>query len=286
MNAKVLFPTRRLAGAVALLLISGFSGPALAIFGGEPDDGKHPNVCTVIVYHYTWGLIPCSGTLIHERVILTAGHIVAGIEAGQATLYGVAFGQEVNVEDPTTWLEVSGAVYQHSRFDVQKLGVNPANADIAVLILKDPVTAITPATLPAPGFLDDLKEARQLESGPNGTRFTVVGYGSGLDGPPPELIYPVSDEGIVIRNAAQSGYLGLNDGWLFLIQNPAAGYGGVALGDSGGPTFWTDPATGQEVLVSITSWAGLATGMSYRIDTLESLAFIQQVIDSLEAESP
>jgi hypothetical protein len=75
-----------------------------------------------------------------------------------------------------------------------------------------------------------------------------------------------------------------NGGWLFLHQNLATGYGGTALGDSGGPTFWSDPATGHEVLVSITSWGdpkAVATGITYRIDTVGSLQFIQDVIDSL-----
>jgi hypothetical protein len=285
MNARVFFRTGRacemLAGAVALLLLSSaFPSPAWAITGGEPDGNRHPNVVAVIAHHPMYGLLPFTGTLIHPRVILTAGHAVAMIESGEVTLYGVSFGQEADLQDPSTWLPVSAVV---ARFT--GLNANPHGADIAALVLKDPVTSVAPATLPTAGFLDNLRKAGQLQAGPQATRFTVVGYGYGLDWPPPQPIYPVSDEGVVIRNAALSGYMSMNDGWLHLSQNFARGYGGTAVGDSGGPTFWTDPGTGQEVLVSITSWGDFKwvnTGITYRIDTESSLQFIQDVIDSLE----
>ena len=266
-----------LAGAVALLLISAaFSGPAWAITGGGPDEGRHPNVVAVIAYHPVLGLFPFSGTLIHERVILTAGHAVAFIESGELTLLGVSFGQEADLEDPSTWVEVSDLVCSYTALH----GADPSRTDIGLLVLKDPVTSLVPATLPTAGFLDDLKKAGQLKAGPHGTRLTVVGYGMCLDWPPPEAFW----QDPPMRNTAQSGYLGLNDGWLCLNQNLAAGYGGTALGDSGGPVFWTDPVTGKEVLVSITSWGGslVGNGWYYRIDTVESLQFIQDVIDSPE----
>jgi hypothetical protein len=104
-----------------------------------------------------------------------------------------------------------------------------------------------------------------------------------LDWPPPELFW----QDPPVRNTVQSGYLGLNDAWLHMNQNLAAGYGGIAFGDSGGPVFWNDPHTGQEVLVSVTCWGDakfVATGITYRIDTVESLQFIQDVIDSLGAK--
>jgi len=155
---------------------------------------------------------------------------------------------------------------------------------------------VAPATLPTAGLLENLKKARQLKAGPRGTRFTVVGYGFGLAWPPPELIWPYEPVPVEYngqrvlfwggaRNVAQTGYLGLNGGWLITLQNPATGNGGTAMGDSGGPTFWINPITGQEVLVSITAWGDpncVAMDFSYRIDTVESLNFIQGVIDSLE----
>jgi len=291
MNARVFFPARRvaamLAGALVLLLISAlFTGPAWAITGGEPDNGRHPNVGAVIFQNRaTGGIGNASGTLVHPRVFLTAGHVVGMLESGQFTLLGVSFDQEINLQGvdpldrstwPTTWLPVSAVVGTFTGFNA-----NPKGIDIGAIILQDPITSVTLATLPAVGLLDDLKEDHQLKGGPDATRFTVVGYGMLLDWPPPEAFWPDTR----MRNTAQSGYHALNDAWLFLNQNLAQGYGGTAQGDSGGPTFLTNPETGQEVLVSITSWGDVpfvATGITYRIDTAESLQFIQDVIDSVE----
>jgi hypothetical protein len=115
---------------------------------------------------------------------------------------------------------------------------------------------------------------------------TVVGYGRGLNFPPPVQIPAISPDGYAHRRVAQTGYLGLNDAWLSTSQNLAAGYGGTLSGDSGGPVVWTDPDTGEEILVAITAWGGslIGNGFYYRIDIAESLAFIQDAIDSLEAE--
>ena len=282
MNARVFFPARRasgmLAGALVLLLISAaLSGPAWAITGGESDRNQHPNVGAVIFYvPATGGIGNASGTLVHPRVFLTAGHVVDMLESGQFTLLGVSFDEKLNLEDPTSWLPVSAVVGTFTGFNA-----NPKGIDIGAIILQEPVTSVKLATLPPVGLLDDLKKDHQLKGGPDATRFTVVGYGMLLDWPPPEAFWPDTR----MRNTAQSGYHALNDAWLFLNQNLAQGYGGTAQGDSGGPTFLTNPETGQEVLVSITSWGDVpfvATGITYRIDTAESLQFIQDVIDSVE----
>jgi len=271
---------RMLAGAVALLLVSGaFGGRAWAIIGGEPDGNHHPNVGAVIFYDSAVGGVTCaSGTLIHPRVLLTAGHVIDMIESGRVVLLGVSFEQEISPEDSRTWLEVSEIVGTFTGATA-----SPRDIDIGAIILRRPVRKLTPEPLPAEGFLESLKNAGQLLAGAEGTRFTVVGYGMRVDWPPPEPSW-WADE-CPQRNAAESGYLGLNVGWLFLNQNLAAGYGGTTTGDSGGPTFWTDPETGEEVLVSVSSWGDInciAHGLAYRIDTAESLGFIQDVIDSLE----
>jgi hypothetical protein len=284
MKPRTLFSTkqasRMLVGGVVLLLIwAAFSAPAWAIVGGKPDGNRHPNVGAVIVRHPLYGVIPYfSGTLIHERVFLTAGHGVASILAGEVELLGVSFDPEVDI-NLGTWLPVKEIFCD----DSPKNGANPGRADIGIFVLEESVRDVIPATLPTVGLLDDLKKARLLDASPRGQKFTVVGYGWGLDWPPPQPIYPISDEGIALRNYAQSGYRALNDAWLVLSQNPATGYGGCLNGDSGGPAFWTDPDTGDETLVSIVAWGGSPVGNSFyfRIDTVESLSFIQDVFDSL-----
>ena len=51
--------------AAAFLLISANLTPAWAITGGQPDAGRHPNVCAVIAAHPVYGVLPFSGVLIH-----------------------------------------------------------------------------------------------------------------------------------------------------------------------------------------------------------------------------
>jgi hypothetical protein len=307
-----------LAGAVALLLMSAvFGGRAWAITAGQPDGNGHPNVGAVIVYD-SYGVVSgyprvipdFSGTLIHPRVFLTVGHGAVDIASGLVKVLGVSFEPVVDLNGvdpnnaatwPSSWRRVESCKYSYVRRDAHasrplsdELQANPRTAnpneeDIAVLILEEPVTDIEPATLPSPCLLDYLKKSGQLEAPrPGGTLFTVVGYGFSLEFPPPQPIPPITADGKVIRKFAETGYLGLNDAWLITFQNPAAGYGGTGAGDSGGPTFWHDPATDKDVLVSLTSWGDplcVAMDFSYRTDTAKSLQFIQEVIEGLPPES-
>jgi len=292
-----------------LLLISGAFSAAWAITGGQPVGTAYPNVGSVLAFDPDYGLIPLgSGTLIGERVFLTAGHVVESIDSGYDTLLAVSFDPIIDLNGvdwrddttwPSTWRRVESYEYSYIRRDAHASRplndelqshprtANPNEEDIGVLILEEPVTGIEPATLPSPGLLDYLKQSGQLEAPrPGGTLFTVVGYGFSLEFPPPQPIPPITADGKVFRKFAETGYLGLNDAWLITFQNPAAGYGGTGAGDSGGPTFWHDPATATDVLVSVTSWGDTYVGMSfsYRIDTPKSLQFIQDVIHGLPPE--
>lgn len=149
--------------------------------------------------------------------------------------------------------------------------------DIGVLILEQPVTGITPATLPHEGFLDDLREEGKLKHGSDKAKFAVVGYGGTLNFPPPTIEYNN------YRQVAFSGMKALLPAWLFLSQNKAIDNGGSCYGDSGGPTFWINP-DGTEIIAGITSRGDrrcVSTGFYYRIDTPEISSFISDIIDTL-----
>ena len=216
------FAGRIFAGAVALLLISGaFGGRAWAITGGQPDGNWHPNVGAVIVYD-SYGVISgyprvipeFSGTLIHPRVFLTAGHGAPDIASGLVKVLGVSFEPVVDLNGvypndpatwPSSWRRVESYKYSYVRRDAHASRplndelqhhprtANPNVEDIAVLILEEPVTDIAPAALPSAGLLDYLKKSGQLEAPrPGGTLFTVVGYGFSLEFPPPQPIPPIT----------------------------------------------------------------------------------------------
>lgn len=238
------------------------ANPASGITWGQADEGQHPNVGAIMGYYgEELGWLPsCSGTLISDRVFLTAGHCTFGTPPD--SVY-VCFD-----EDPlaagATFLEVE-AIITHPKYNWRRS--NPY--DVGVLILKEPVTDITPATVATEGYLDDLRAQGLLRQGKEEADFTVVGYGATLLWPPPGILW--EDK----RQYTYSEYQVLLKSWLRLSQNQATDDGGSSYGDSGGPIFWEDGDT--DILVAVTSWGDascVATAFGYRTDTTDTWQFI------------
>ena len=81
--------------------------PALAITGGQPDGDGHPYSALLLVPVYTF----CSGTLIDEDVVLTAGHCTSLWESGPTiTEVWVTFDPYAAV-DLATWEPTDGTWY-------------------------------------------------------------------------------------------------------------------------------------------------------------------------------
>jgi secreted trypsin-like serine protease len=256
-------------GLVLALALIGWGTSALAITWGEPDtEGAYPNVGAMVVDTGNGLRQRCSGTLIYPQVFLTAGHCTDGLDADWPVW--VNFDQDALNEDTLLVVE---EVITHP--DYVWGGSNPH--DVGLLILADPVPDdITPATLPDLGFLDGLKQDGELRTGPEGAKFTVVGYGRTLDWyrQPPETIY------VGQRQFAESEYKALVPAWLHMSQNMLQGDAGTCSGDSGGPAFW-EPEEDTRILVGITSWGDpncIATGFNYRVDIPETLTFIADVV--------
>lgn len=272
---------------LCLTVTLGTTTPAWAIIWGEIDTkNEYPYVGAIVGMESPETSQPfvfCSGSLIHPRVLLTAGHCTDALESYLAqrliTLDDVRVSFGPDALDPKSWLEVQ-EVITHPDYQVG-LVPNDDPVDVGVLILKKPVRKITPAILPEAGLLDVLKSAGELRDGSEGgTRLTVVGYGQTLTFPPPETVTPDG-----LRRFADSEYLGLLDAWIVTSRNQAAGDGGSASGDSGGPTLWTDPVTGLDVLVGLTSWGDpekVAMTFKYRVDIPQTLDFIDFVIEAVE----
>jgi secreted trypsin-like serine protease len=245
--------------------------PVSAITWGELDTEHHAVGAMVIDYpdYGLWQM--CSGTLIHERVFLTASHCTADLTQEELDNLFVNF--DPDAMNPDTLRRVETAV-THPDYN---WGSSDPH-DIAALILAEPVTDIEPAQLPAAGFLDELRAANLLRDKSQGAMITLVGYGGTLAWPPPEITYED------LRQVAYSEYKSLTPVWLHMSQSLNQDNGGTCFGDSGGPAFWTNE-DGSEVLLGVTSWGDaqcVATSFNYRVDTTESLDFIFGVIDSLE----
>jgi secreted trypsin-like serine protease len=259
--------------AVLSILIFTSALPAWAITWGEPDtDYLYPNVGAMVVDWPGYGPWQyCSGTLIHPQVFLTAAHCTYDLDVYGIETVWVNFDLDALEEDGLRLVE---AVYTHPGFNFS----SPDHHDIALLVLEEPVEGIAPAPLPPAGYLDALKKSGALRVGPRGTKFTMVGYGGSLDWPPPSIYYED------IRQFSFSSYVSLTSSQLHLSQLVKKGDGGTCFGDSGGPSFYVD-GQGNHIVVGITSWGDamcVATSFNYRVDTVDSLAFIQSVIDSLD----
>ena len=258
--------------ALLVLVLAVGALPAAAITWGELDT-EHTNVGAMVVDWPDYGPYQwCSGTLIHARVFLTAGHCTDPLEEYGIETVWVNF--DPYAVNPDTLLLVE-SVHTHPEYAWG--GSDPH--DVALLVLAEPVTDIEPAPLPAEGMLDDLKKAKVLRpGGPDAPTFTLVGYGGTLSWPPPEVSY---DD---MRRVAYSEYVALTKPWLHMSQLSLKGDSGTCFGDSGGPAFWED-GQGNEIVVGVTSWGDaqcVATSFNYRVDTADSLTFIQNVIDGLE----
>jgi len=264
---------RKLAILMGLLLILAVGVlPAAAITWGTLDS-EHTNVGAMVMDHPDYGPWQiCSGTLIHPRVFLTAGHCTEGFEDGTITVW-VNFDQYAL--NKKTMLDVEQVITHPDYY----WGPTSNPHDVGVLILEKPVKKTKPANLPEEGFLDQLlAEGKLRHQGSDGAEFTLVGYGGLLDWPPPQISY---DD---YRRFAGSEYQTLLKAWLRMSQNQATCDGGTCFGDSGGPAFWTEP-DGTEILVGITSWGDancVASGFNYRVDIPDTLDFINDVIADLK----
>ena len=258
--------------AGVLLVLTVCVVPAAAITWGEPDT-EHTNVGAMVVDWPDYGPYQvCSGTLIHPRVFLTAGHCTADWEGTGVETFWVNFDEYALNEK--TLLKVEEVIPHPDYY----WGPTSNPHDVGVLILAKPVKRIKPANLPEEGFLDQLLAEGKLHDGSEGAKFTVVGYGGTLDWPPPAITYED------LRQVAYSEYQTLLKVWLKMSQNQATGDGGTCFGDSGGPAFWTEP-DGTEILVGVTSWGDaqcVACGFNYRVDIPDTLDFIDDVIAGLD----
>jgi hypothetical protein len=298
--------------ATAALLASTL--PAAAITNGVPDEGEHPFVGQLFFYvpdavdprfDEPGAWFTCTGTLLDDMTVLTAGHCVFGVgRDGEPTVLpdgtmDPAGGTDVwiNFEEapdysflpPSStfvpdgnderyqvwsaaldadpdWLEATA--FPHPDYD----DANFAAADLGVLVLEAPAPAYATAkgfgALPELGLLDRLARVK-------GQTYEPVGYGLEASGP------KTAEGGDTRRKATQklvslNGALGEGKGQSAKFSNNQGRKttGGTCSGDSGGPVFAGD----TNVVVAVTSFGinPTCTGSdgAYRVDQADDLQWL------------
>jgi hypothetical protein len=261
--------------AIATLLALALTAPAIAITNGELDGNGHPFVGSLVIDIPGRGPSQfCSGTLIDDRVFLTASHctapladILAGIPGATAK---VTFASTIDEKaELLTGTPVTNPNY--NGFQGQGGASDPG--DIAVFLLDDD-PGIEPAQLPTAGMLDRLKASGVLKD----TRFTAVGYGTVRED------NHAGWQGIldnVDRRKAEQGFHSLTKAWLTLPMTPSNGNGGTCYGDSGGPHFIHLDGVETEIVVSLTVTGDAqckASDRTYRTDTTAARAFLDDYV--------
>ena len=229
---------------VAVLTALVVAVPAVAITNGQPDNGEHPFVGTIL-FRQPEGLFSCSGTLLSPTVMLSAGHCT---ESGGVTNLAswVWMDEVVDVDalvnrdrtkyptiddflnDPANgWIKATAVPHPRLR-RLRRLPEHPRRG--ASSGLSTGVSLAEYGELPTLGQFDGLKGK------PEDRRFEVVGYGV-------QRIVPKKDaqddwrryKGDTTLTGTNSS---LTDGYNFKFTNaPGKGTGGsgTCFGDSGGP---------------------------------------------------
>ena len=256
-----------------------WGAPSHAITGNFVPDFEHDYVGLILFYDADGEPSHrCSGSLLTDRVVLTAGHCVTldddGTLASSARVY---FEQDVDAveEYPTGGGVVATTLASYGYEGLRNL---PQSRDVGLVILDAPVTetyAITEyASLAAAGTLDE--------------------YGTGLDASIDLSGYGVqranknhviaarerlSAETFIIssRNPRLSG--GFN---VQLASNRGGGRGGTCFGDSGGPVL----LGGTDVIVAVNSFVlnGNCAGQGYGYRT-DQQAVIEWILRNSGSEA-
>jgi hypothetical protein len=219
----------------------------------------------------------CTGTLIHERAFLVAGHCTAAPRGMLPPFIKAFVTLSPNALDQSKWMATSHLTW-HPSFPpclpppdgCPGQGLDPGMLDIGLVFLEEPVRHVAPAQLARPGTLETSRAAGKL--------MIVPGYGF-LDSLPGGIPPPYSDWDGLRRIKISR----LRE----VVDNEWASWslpGIVCYGDSGAPTFYYDhPLAGRsrERVVAVASDGGFvcySRDDRARVDTATAQDWIRETI--------
>jgi secreted trypsin-like serine protease len=261
-----------LATVAMAILVIGVS-PAMAVTDGDLDGNGHPYVGLMVAQDANGApLWRCSGTLLSDRLFLTAGHCTEAPAAHAEIWFAADVESGIPANGYPNKGDVGGKTYTHPSY-------NPAAFylyDLGVVVLDKPMKMKKYGALPQLNQLDTLANRR----GQQNVGFTAVGYG--LQESFPDAA-SWKEHNVRVRMVAYPKLIQINtgftgDGSLLLSNN--ANTGGTCFGDSGGPNF----VDRSNVVAGVTSF-GLngncaGTGGVYRVDRADDLNWLKGTFGS------
>jgi hypothetical protein len=269
MNRKALLVALTLATCVAGLVAA---SPAGAITDGTRDT-VHTNV-GLVRFTTADGRFRCSGTLISQTVVLTAGHCTEG----PATNVYVSFDTDLALDPLAPNITPAEKAAREEHYITGTAHPDPGwtgtlslskQHDQGVVVLDAPANSkwagIEPAPLPPVGYLNGNQGALK-----NAT-FTLVGYGVDIGTKKAQIVIGERQSTTsYLKNVQREVVVfQIND------QDSKAG-GGSCFGDSGGAVFVNGYVLGDASYVN--SFSCNATGSYQRTDTAYSRNFLDSFL--------
>jgi len=266
---------RALLTAAALTGALTMSAPALAVTDGSVDGDAHRAVVLILMEVNGAPAYRCSGTLIAQTFVLTAGHC-AGAPGEFSGMRVFTESDVENGDNDYPWAGGPNSVEAvrwaaHPDYPDAPFFVH----DVGMIELAEPIDVPVYGALPIVNQLDALKTKRGLQD----VTFTAVGYGLQQSFPDPASFLEHNER---IRYSATPRLLQINvpgfTGDFSMLLSNNAHTGGTCYGDSGGPNYYGSGATETNIIAGVTSFGingnCAGTGGVFRMDRQDVLDFI------------